>query len=346
MKLSSAAVRRAIALWLFTLMAATTIPATHARAEEKPQEVARAAYGRGVEAFSAQNYQLAHEQFTLAEKAFPSPNIELMLGRTLAKLGRLLEARAVLQKAQAGGTTPKYAATAATAGTEIASIEKQLAHVVLDIDSAHGDETLQINGSPVDPVTWSEPIAVDPGSVRLELSRPGVTPSVRQLILAAGATERVTLRLVEPPPLAAAATKPKAKAKVTVAEPKVPERALTATEEPPPAAESGRSPWLRGMSYALAGLGVAGIAGFVGFGAYSHGHYAKLEELCPPNRPCEPAYSWLADKGRTYQTLANVSLVAGGVALTAGVSLFILSLSPGRAEVAVTTSGIRLKGKF
>src|SRR6185312_3391790 len=171
MKLSSAAVRRAIALSLFTLLAAGAALPAHVRAEEKPQEVARAAYGRGVEAFSAQNYQLANEQFSLAEKAFPSPNIELMLGRTLAKLGRLLEARAVLQRAQAGGTTPKYAATAVTAGTEIASIEKQLAHLVLDIESAHGDETLQINGAPVDPVTWSEPVAVDPGSVRIELAR-------------------------------------------------------------------------------------------------------------------------------------------------------------------------------
>jgi hypothetical protein len=139
-----------------------------------------------------------------------------------------------------------------------------------------------------------------------------------------------------------------ATAKAKRAEPKAPERAMKAIEEPPPSVDtsSERSPWLRGMSYALAGLGVAGIAGFVGFGAYSHGHYAKLEELCPANRPCEPAYGWLADKGRTYQTLANVSLVAGGVALTAGAALFIVSLSPGRAEVALTTNGVRVKGSF
>ena len=98
-----------------------------------PQEAARAAYGRGVEAYSAEKYQSAFDQFSEAEAAFPSPNIELMLGRSLSKLGRFVEAKAMLLRAQAGSNAPKYANTATLAGTELALVEQQLARVELEI---------------------------------------------------------------------------------------------------------------------------------------------------------------------------------------------------------------------
>lgn len=304
-----------------------------------PQETARAAYSRGVEAYSAEKYQAAYEQFSLAEEAFPSPNIELMLGRSLSKLGRFVEAKAMLQRAQAGSTAPKYANTANLAATELTTVETQLARVELEIENAQGDETLLINGKPVEPAALHAPIVLDPGPVKLELSRPGaVTPTVRQLSLAAGATERVPMKVIVPEPAAVAA-----QAESLPAEPSVP---ITNPTEPPSTEDRSRSPWLRGFSYALAGAGVAGFAGFAGFGAYSHGHYTKLEELCPQGGGCHPSYQWLATKGRTYQTLANVSLVAGGVLLATGVTLWIVSLSPGRSEVAVTSSGVRIAGSF
>jgi tetratricopeptide (TPR) repeat protein len=331
-------------VWLcaFTVapLAAQTKPAAPAASAPSPQEAARAAYGRGVDAFSAGNYTLAHEQFSLAEEAFPSPNIELMLGRSLMKLGRWLDARAVLQRAQAGSSSPKYANTAKLATDELALAEKQLAHVELAISSSHGDEHLSINGNALDRSAWSKPIELDPGPVRIELSRPGVPKAVKQLVLGPGAKERVELSLAAPEPAPMSTPKPAARA------------AVDATQPMPPALQSGpdanasRSPWLRGLSYALAGVGVAGFVGFAGFGAYSHGHYTKLEELCPPDRPCHSSYRWLATKGQTYQTLANVSLVAGSVALAAGVTLWIVTLSPGRAEVEVTSNSVRIRGSF
>jgi len=93
-------------------------------------------------------------------------------------------------------------------------------------------------------------------------------------------------------------------------------------------------------------VGVAGFAGFAGFGVYSHDHYQKLEELCPGDAQCHPSYRWLATKGQTYQTLANVSLVAGSVALAAGVTLWVVTLSPGRAEVEVTSNSVKIQGSF
>lgn len=307
-----------------------------------PQEVARAAYGRGVDAYSSENFKLAQEQFSLAEEAFASPNIELMLGRSLMKLGRWLEARTMLQRAQAGSTTPKYANTAKLAGEELALTERQLAHLELEISGAKGDEQLSVNGTTIERSAWTKPIDLDPGPVRIELSRADAQKTTKQLVLGPGDKQHVALSLPNPEPVAAAA--PKAQPKPVRA------AALEATPTQPldhaPRAQETRSPWLRGLSYALAGVGVAGFVGFAGFGVYSHDHYRKLEELCPGDTECHPSYRWLATKGQTYQTLANVSLVAGSVALAAGVTLWIVTLSPGRAEVEVTSNSVRLRGSF
>jgi hypothetical protein len=194
---------------------------------------------------------------------------------------------------------------------------------------------LLINGATIEAAAWAEPIALDPGSVRIELSRPGLAPTVKQLDLAPGSKEHLALQVLAPKPAPVASA---------------PSEATPATRlalGPQPSKAPGpRSPWLRGLGYALAGVGVAGFVGFAAFGAYSHGHYTKLEELCPPDRECHSSYRWLATKGQTYQTLANVSLVAGGVALAAGVTLWIVTLSPGRAEVEVTASSVRIRGSF
>jgi hypothetical protein len=305
-----------------------------------PQEAARAAYSRGVEAFSAENYQLAHEQFTVAEETFPSPNIELMLGRTLAKLGRWVEAQAVLHKARAGSNAPKYANTAHLAGSELALVEKQLAHVELEVASTQGDEQLSINGVEIERGAWSAPIAVDPGPVKIVLSRAGASPSVKTLELVPGAHEHVKLELAVP---VVRAEEYATRDQHATAEATAP---MTRSTEPPSTEDRSGHPTLRTLSYVLAGVGAVGVAGFAVLGAYSHGHYNKLEELCPGDGPCDPGYQWVADKGSTYQTLANVSLIAGGVVLAAGVTLWIVSLSPGRAEVAVTTNGVQVKGSF
>lgn len=333
------------AIWLCSVVAspiAAQDKPTASAATPAPQEAARAAYGRGVDAYSAENYKLAHEQFSLAEEAFPSPNIELMLGRSLMKLGRWLEARSVLQRAQAGSTSPKYANTAKLATDELASAEKQLARVELEIGNAQGNEQLSINGNVVERSAWGRAIELDPGPLRIELSRPGVPKTTKQLVLGPGEKQHVALSLPAPAPTPAptVSVKPKARAAVEATQP------MPSAVEAAPLAHESRSPWLRGLSYALAGVGVAGIAGFVGFGVYSHDHYRKLEELCPAETQCHPSYRWLATKGQTYQTLANVSLVAGGVALAAGVTLWVVTLSPGRAEVEVTSNSVRIRGSF
>jgi hypothetical protein len=111
-------------------------------------------------------------------------------------------------------------------------------------------------------------------------------------------------------------------------------------------APHGRGQQLRGFSYALAGVGVVGLGAFAVFGTMSHGQFAKLEAGCPETDRCDPRLRDNATRGQTFQTLANVALVAGAAALTTAVTLWLVSLPEERAEVAITASSVQLRGSF
>jgi hypothetical protein len=177
-------------------------------------------------------------------------------------------------------------------------------------------------------------LLLDPGEVEIVMSSPDAPPAIAKLQLTSGAITEVTLRpQPRPRPI-----EPQAPAGVAAP-------VILPTQTRAVARESGSSQRLRGVSYALGGVAAAGLVGFAIFGAFSHTRYAKLEELCPQPTACDPNYRWLASSGRTYQTLANTTLVASGLVLTGAVTLWILSLD-GSTEFAVSTSGVQLKGKF
>jgi hypothetical protein len=93
------------------------------------QTVAREAYAAGVAAFQHGDHAQALVNFAAADEAFPSPNVKLMLGRTLAQLQRRIEAYATLaaavRDAHEGG--PRYDQTASAASEELRAIEQNLA---------------------------------------------------------------------------------------------------------------------------------------------------------------------------------------------------------------------------
>ena len=322
------------------------------------QVEARAAYAAGVEAYAGGDYERAHSQFALAESKFPSPNIELMLARSLAKLGKLVEAHRTFTLARDNaGQTPKYANAAAAARDELAELDKRLAVLHLRVAAPRGDETVRINEEELAPLAWANPIVVAPGRLRVELSRPGAPSELKQLTVFAGSTATVELTskppakaspsapAVAPAPVAVAAQTPRPEA--PAADVKPASEAPTPPPSPEPAAESGgRGRQLRGFSYALAGVGVIGISTFAVFGAMSHSQFSKLEAGCPETTRCDPALRDSATRGQTYQTLANVALVAGAAALTTAVTLWLVSLPEERAQVAITPGSVHLRGSF
>jgi hypothetical protein len=127
-------------------------------------------------------------------------------------------------------------------------------------------------------------------------------------------------------------------------EPEVPPTAAAVAA--PPASVTARAPELRPLSYAAAGIGGAGIVTFGVLGALSNAQFAKLDEGCPTRSQCSSALKANADRGQTYQTLANVSLGIGVAALAAGVVLWVLALPDEHAQLTLTPHSVQLTGAF
>jgi hypothetical protein len=298
---------------------------------------ARDAFQAGKSAFDAARYADALREFTRADQAVASPNTELMIARCLQQLGRLAEAYnayvSVMRAAQAP-PAGRYEQAARAAAQERAALVPRIALLTLRIEDPAASATLHIAGQHVPRAAWAEPYALEPGAVEVVLQDGAGRQSSQRLTLERGGSAKVELALE-----AAAA----------------PSSQLLATNPAPPPSAAARfhatgadardaSSSLRTWSYVTGATGAAALAGFAVFGALSAADFAKLEDDCPARMACAASLRATAERGRSYQTLANVSLGLGIAALSAGVVLWVLGAPGDDVEVAVGGSGVRVRG--
>jgi hypothetical protein len=117
----------------------------------------------------------------------------------------------------------------------------------------------------------------------------------------------------------------------------------SAAPAPAPARASSRSS-VPVLPIVLGAAGGVAIGSFAVFGAMSGSQWNKLENACTTDMHCDPSLSSRADRGRTYQTIANVSLGVGAALIATSATLFILHWSKDTPEVAVTPTGMRVRG--
>lgn len=309
---------------------------TSARVEASEQEAsARKAYTAGVAAFQNGDNAAAYDHFALANQTFPSPNIKLMLGRTLARLGRRGEAYRVLNEALAvAGDAARYETTARAARDELRELEKQLAIVRIRVDDPDATASLRIDDQVIERALWSEPLALEPGTVHVELADPNGRRDGHQLELSAGSSVTLAMRIPDHVPARAPAP--------------TPVRTIAAASEEPASTGSHQ---LRPVSYAVAGLGLAGLAAFAILGSLSESEFSKLEDACPNAMRCDARHRETATRGQTYQTVANVSLGVGSAALATGLVLWLVSAPRERepeqtSRLDITPHSLQWSGSF
>jgi hypothetical protein len=94
----------------------------------------------------------------------------------------------------------------------------------------------------------------------------------------------------------------------------------------------------------LGAAGGVGLVSFAVFGAMSASQWNDPEGACSTGKHCEPSLSKHAARGQTYQTIANVSLGVAAALLATSATLFVLHMGQDAPEIAVTPSGVRVRG--
>jgi hypothetical protein len=280
-------------------------------ATEQEKEDARAFFQTAMEAHNDKRFEEALAAFRGSYDKVASPNAHLMIVRTLASMGRNAEAyrEAVLTRREAeqeAEVDEKYKQTVEAAQLEIDKLRPQIGLLTLQgTGGADPGATLTVAGNTVEQSDWSEPIAVEPGSVSVELTgRPA-----QQVDVAAGGDASIDLS----PPVA--------------------------EDAPPPAPKETETESFivenrRIIAYAAGGVGVANLILYGVFGGLALKKHGDIKDQCDPNNVCPASLQGEADTGKTYRTMANVSFAIGLVGIAVGVGFFTWDLLDPKEEGA------------
>ena len=314
--------RRALSIlraapFLIALLAA---PSARADATASERAMARRKMDDGYERRARGDLAGALADFVAADAIMHVSTAGLDVARTLADLGRLIEARAravEVTHLPAIAREPLALRTArAQAASLVSNLELRIPRLRISVD---GDDSLPqrwtLDGRELSSAALAGPILVDPGGHELRLDR-GTEHFAFDIRVAEGEQRDVRA----PPPEVA----PPVAARTAAAPLPLPPVQLPAAGEHKTSTLPGRVMW---GSFLTAGAAVAvgTVTGALALNAAADGREGCVGGRCPPS-------TWGAlDRARTLADVSTVSLLVGGLAFATGlVALWLRAPSPRR----------------
>ena len=219
------------------------------------------------------------------------------------KAGKLLSAQAHLRVCAALSCADFIQADCAV---WLAEVEAQLPSLVVAAKGLDGSDTSLVevydSGVLLAPVLDGRPIFMDPGPHRLEFRHPGAPPATQNVIVRAGEKNRVL--------------------EVSFAKP-IERPALPPTVVPTvPIAPAIEPPILGVAGLVTMGLGLGGVAGFIGLAVTGTAKFDELDRSCGSLAPAPLTQTCTEEQISPVRS----QLIAGDVLLAVGVGLTALGL--------------------
>lgn len=306
------------------VMVVCMLSGTVGAATDEERAGARAAAAEGQKAFDEGRFADAVDFFTRAESLVHAIPHLVYLGRSYAKLGKLVKAREAYLKAKReqlpdGAPGPIRAAQEAAA-SELPDIEARLARITIVVENA-GTKSPRVamDGATVPSALLGVPYPTDPGTHTLVAEAEGMKSAPVQITLAEGGQQQVVLKLEasSDAPTVPVEDQPGTGTSVTTDDLKKP---------------SGMSTMRLG-SYIGFGVGAVGLALGTIFLIGANSDKADADSLfnsCK-NAGCTSEQQVIiegvdkdADAG---YTRATIGYVVGGVGIAAGATLLVLDLT-------------------
>lgn len=282
-------------------LALSTRPAA---GDEAGVRAADALFREGRELMKNRDYAAACDKFLRSQQLDPAAGTAINLGDCFQEQGKV--ASALLAYQTALSLLRASDARAVAVKQQISVVEGRVPRLTLRLRSgAPIGTTVTRDGRKVDAQKLGKPVAVNPGKHVVVVAAPDREDAQHEVVLAEGELKEIVLDAGEPNNGGATAPTPTRE---------LGERPRRSRREPP----KDSSP--PAIGYALAGVAVVGLAGFVGFGLAGNSKKSQLD-TCKPNCLDHSVYS---DMKSNY-LLANVSLAIGVVAGAA--AFFTLQVS-------------------
>ena len=234
-------------------------------------------------------------------------------------------------------TAPKYTETQRAAEQERDDSTSKLGVVYVNVSNADATTTIRLGAYDVPPDRWGRAFPIEPGTVDLVVQKGGRVVMKQTITLRAGDKRPVTADAAAVPGVIPGVAGGPAAGPV-----------------PTPVTRSGPLSPLRIGAFVAGGVGVVGMAMFIGAGVASKSTYNGIVTTCG-NKPGCPGHdvSSQISTGKTQQAIANAGVTIGALGLAAGVTLFVLSTRQKRntaagpaAELVVGPTWVGAQGSF
>ena len=279
-------------------------------------------FADAVKAFKAANAKEALPNFERVAASTKSPNAQLYVGYCLAELGRHREAHKAFSLTIQYALALKdrrYDATREAAQEQVLALNLRLAKLVLSFVDAPPSLSVLVDGDPVPANELGSPIVLEPGAHHIRATADGAPPIERDETIEAGGSKTLTLSF-----------------------PKIPEKSPTPE---PFRLTRNNDGTLRMLGFVSGGVAVAGLSVFAITGLKARSIHSQLESECPHG--CSDAnHLDLVGRGKSMQTVANVSLAIGAVSAAASATLLYFGYrqsGSAEASVAVERGGLSLQ---
>jgi len=327
--------------------ACALLTGTAARAEDaETRTAARDLAMRGAEAFDAGKYAEAADFFGRAQDLVHAPSIGIMRARSLAKLGRLVEAIDTYE--QTARFKLEYAAPDAyvkavhAARAEVEDVRARVPRVKITLYGAGANEAsvVTIDDKPTPAALLGVERPLDPGPHRLAVRVGSETRSTRALTVEERQTYSVELDAAPHGNAAMPAAGP------VGAEPQPAENKLLASSPGPRGPDAGKaSSSARTLGYLGLGIGALGLGIGTYTGLVALRDKSRLDEACHPQCPASSA-----DDLSGFRANRTLSWVSYGVGI-AGVATGVVLLTIGNpkhehAALGVWPGGVQIGGKL
>jgi hypothetical protein len=330
------ALRIAFGLTCLTVAARAAEPDAETRTQAR--ELAR----HGAEAFEQKDYKTALDRFTRAEALFPAPSIAVMRARSLAQLGRLVEAidayEATARTPLASNAPAAFRDAVHDAARESEDLSRRVPHLTLHIRADKGSIpaglVVTLDGKPVPEALLDVERPIDPGTHDVLSTAPDRPAVTQRATVNEG--DHLTLDVILGGDESGHPTPTSASESASVG-------TGTGEHTSGEAKSSGSSSvW----GWALVGAGAAGIGVGAITGVIALNKKSSLDAKCNPG--CPPSASSELDAFRSNRTLSYVSFALGAVGLATGGYILLFTGQKDSSHVAagVGPGTIEISGAF
>jgi hypothetical protein len=300
-------------------------------ASAQDQAASAEALFREGRALMAQGKQAeACPKFAVSQRLEPGYGTLWNLADCYAQIGRTASSWAAFREAADLAKKADQADRVAKAERRAASLEPKLERMIVTVKAPAAGLTVKRSGVPLEPPTWGTSLPIDPGKHLVEASAPGKMPfSVEVQTAGPGKTVSVEIPLLVDAPSAPPAP--------SVGQP------FTAQPLPPqPQPRDSGAETRRTLAYVAGGVGLAGVVVGSITGVIASSKWSKAQdEHCRTETLCDAEGVALTGEAKTAASISTASFIVGGVALGAGVALFVTSLGgskPTAARVVIAPS--------